>query len=89
MQTIARANRVTSFKINDVEKKNGELVDYYNVFRNMKEALKNYARGGEGMGAAPVQDKQVLFQLLDDSIVQGTEFCAERDIDLGKILRAA
>jgi type I restriction enzyme R subunit len=53
MQTIARANRVTSFKINDVEKKNGELIDYYNVFRNMKEALKNYARGGEGMGAAP------------------------------------
>jgi type I restriction enzyme R subunit len=54
----------------------------------MKEALRNYARGGEGLDAAPVQDKQVLFQLFDDSIVQGTEFCAERDIDLGKILRS-
>jgi type I restriction enzyme R subunit len=86
MQTIARANRVTSFKINNVEKKNGELVDYYNVFRNMKEALKNYARGEEGLEAAPVQDKQVLFQLLEDSIVQGMQFCAEREIDLHKIL---
>jgi type I restriction enzyme R subunit len=86
MQTIARANRVTSFKINNVEKKNGELVDYYNVFRNMKEALKNYARGEEGLEAAPVQDKQVLFQLLEDSIVQGMEFCAEREIHLDKIL---
>jgi type I restriction enzyme R subunit len=86
MQTIARANRVTSFKINNVEKKNGELVDYYNVFRNMKEALKNYARGEEGLEAAPVQDKQVLFQLLEDSIVQGMQFCAEREIDLDKIL---
>jgi type I restriction enzyme R subunit len=86
MQTIARANRVTSFKINNVEKKNGELVDYYNVFRNMKEALKNYARGEEGLEAAPVQDKQVLFQLLEDSIVQGMQFCAEREIHLDKIL---
>lgn len=86
MQTIARANRVTSFKINDIEKKNGELVDYYNVFRNMKEALKNYARGDEGLEAAPVQDKEVLFQLLEDSIVQGMEFCAEREIDLERVL---
>jgi hypothetical protein len=61
----------------------GELVDYYNVFRNMKEALKNYARGEEGVEAAPVQEKEVLFQLLQDSIVQGMQFCSERDIDLG------
>jgi type I restriction enzyme R subunit len=87
MQTIARANRVTSFRINDVEKQNGELVDYYNVFRNMKEALKNYARGEEGVDSVPVQEKEVLFQLLEDSIVQGMQFCAERDIDLAKILK--
>jgi type I restriction enzyme R subunit len=62
MPTIARANRVTSFRINDVEKQNGELVDYYNVFRNMKEALKNYARGEEGVDTVPVQEKDVLFQ---------------------------
>ena len=44
MQTIARANRVTSHKIKGyngkyIEKKNGEIVDYYNVFRNMKKAF--------------------------------------------------
>ena len=32
MQAIARANRVTPFKINNVTKRNGEIVDYYNVF---------------------------------------------------------
>ena len=50
MQTIARANRVTSWKINGEEKKNGEIVDYYNVFRNMRKALKDYAQGQEGTG---------------------------------------
>lgn len=45
MQTIARANRVTSFTINNVIKMNGELVDYYNVFRKMKKALSEYVLG--------------------------------------------
>src|SRR5438093_9821522 len=76
MQTIARANRVTSWKINGVEKKNGEIVDYYNVFRNMRKALKDYAQGGEGQEAMPVQEKDELFKLLHDAIAQGMEFCA-------------
>lgn len=88
MQTIARANRVTSSKIYDVEKKNGELVDYYNVFRNMKEALKNYARGEEGLDTPPVQDKNVLFALLEDSITQGMDFCREKEIYIEKILQS-
>src|SRR5881409_1376289 len=54
MQTIARANRVTPWKINGVEKKTGEIVDYYNVFRNMRKALKDYAHGQEEM---PVREK--------------------------------
>ncbi len=37
MQAIAGANRVTSFEINGKTKRNGEIVDYYNVFRNMKK----------------------------------------------------
>lgn len=88
MQTIARANRVTSFKIYDVEKKNGELVDYYNVFRNMKEALKNYARGEEDLDTPPVQDKNVLFALLEDSITQGMDFCREKEIFIERILQS-
>ena len=55
MQSIARANRVTSFKINGVEKKTGEIVDYYNVFRNMRKALKDYAQGAEGADEPPVK----------------------------------
>ncbi len=31
MQTIARANRVSSYLINNVTKTNGEIVDYYNT----------------------------------------------------------
>src|SRR3990167_3441701 len=49
MQTIARANRVTGWQINGVTKLNGEIVDYYNVFRNMQKALKNYGQGQEGL----------------------------------------
>jgi type I restriction enzyme R subunit len=74
MQTIARANRVTSWKINGVEKKNGEIVDYYNVFRNMKKALKDYAQGQEGLDEPPVREKRELFTLLDDSIAQARVF---------------
>ena len=88
MQTIARANRVTSWKINGVEKKNGEIIDYYNVFRNMKKALKDYAQGQEGQDKPPVQEKKVLFKLLDDAIAQGKEFCREKDIDLDFLLKS-
>ena len=74
MQTIARANRVTSWKINGVEKKNGEIIDYYNVFRNMRKALKDYAQGEEGQEDPPVHDKDELFRLLDDAIAEGKAF---------------
>ncbi len=87
MQTIARANRVCSYKINDVSKKNGEIIDYYNVFRNMKKALAVYALGSEeGKEEEPVQEKSVLFDLLDDALEQGAVFCREHKIDLKDIL---
>lgn len=86
MQTIARANRVTSWKINGVEKKNGEIVDYYNVFRNMKKALKDYAQGQEGLDEPPVREKRELFTLLDDSIAQAKVFCQERGINLDSLI---
>jgi len=87
MQTIARANRVTSWKIDGVEKKNGEIIDYYNVFRNMRKALKDYAQGQEGQEDLPVQDKAELFKLLDGAIEQGTAFCSELAIDLTGLLQ--
>jgi type I restriction enzyme, R subunit len=85
MQTIARANRVTSWKSNGVEKRNGEIVDYYNVFRNMKLALKDYAQGGEE-GEPPVKEKAELFRLLDDAIEQGLAFCHEKEVALREVL---
>ena len=89
MQTIARANRVTSHKICGREKTNGEIIDYYNVFRNMKSALSDYALGSEGRPEEmPVRDKSNLFALLDDALLQGVAFCRSLDIDLEKVLAA-
>jgi type I restriction enzyme R subunit len=86
MQTIARANRVTSWQINGVTKRNGEIVDYYNVFRNMKKALKDYAQGQEGLDKPPVQEKAELFRLLDEAIEQGIAFCREKEIELTDVM---
>lgn len=86
MQAITRANRVTSWKINGVSKMHGEIIDYYNVFRNMKKALKDYAQGQEGLDDLPVREKSELFRLLDESIEQGTTFCREKGIDLAEVL---
>lgn len=86
MQTIARANRVTPCKINGVEKRNGEIVDYYNVFRHMKKALKDYAQGEDGLDAPPVRDKQALFTLLDDAVEQALAYCTACGIGLRGVL---
>ena len=86
MQTIARANRVTSYQIGGVTKENGEIIDYYNVFRNMKKALKDYAAGQEGLDEPPVREKSVLFRLLDEAIERGLAFCQEKGIDLTEVL---
>lgn len=82
MQAIARANRVTAFAINGVNKKNGEIVDYYNVFRRMKQALRDYAAGPKDDDELPVRDKQALFVLLDEAIEEGLAFCDKHDVAL-------
>ena len=89
MQTIARANRVAPYRIKGhsgelIEKKNGEIVDYYNVFRNMKKALKDYGQG-EADSPSPVQEKSELFRLLDQAIEQANQWCKEHDIHLHTI----
>lgn len=90
MQTIARANRVSSYKIQGytgqlVKKTNGELVDYYNVFRNMRKALSVYAQGKD-TPQLPVPEKTELFALLDDAIEQTVAFCSKLNIDLDALL---
>lgn len=86
MQTIARANRVTSHTINGVAKRNGEVVDYYNVFRRMKKALKDYAAGPIDDDEMPVREKEALFSLLDDAIDQGLDFCHTHGVPLREAL---
>ena len=85
MQTIARANRVSSHPINGVAKRHGEIVDYYNVFRRMKKALRDYA-AGPGDDEVPVHEKAELFVLLDDAIEQGLAFCTQNAVPLREAL---
>ena len=84
MQTIARANRVTSVKIGGVEKRNGEIIDYYGVFRNMKKALKDYGQGGAE--EKPVENKARLLELLDDAITQAVAFCQKNGVLIDGLL---
>ncbi|MEY4749424.1 MAG: hypothetical protein RIQ60_1638 [Pseudomonadota bacterium] len=85
MQTIARANWVSGHEINGVTKRHGEVVDYYNVFRRMKLALRDYAAGTDDE-EMPVQDKSQLFVLLDEAIDQGFTFCLEHGVALHEAL---
>ncbi|QTR50955.1 type I restriction endonuclease subunit R [Candidatus Thiothrix anitrata] len=93
MQTIARANRVTDYRISAlngelVEKCNGEIIDYYNVFRNMKKALKAYGQGdSDDDSSATVQNKDQLFVLLNEAVVQTVTFCADIGIDFTKVFQ--
>ncbi|HRB21174.1 MAG TPA: HsdR family type I site-specific deoxyribonuclease, partial [Nitrosomonas sp.] len=81
MRTIARTNRVTSWKINEVEKRNGEIVDYCNVFNNLKLALKDYTQEDDET-EWPVKEKAELFRLLDNAIEQGFVFCNGKAVAL-------
>lgn len=65
MQTIARANRVFEAK------KNGLVIDYFGVFRNLKKALSDYAEGSSGTASPlemPVQEFEKLLELLEEAI---------------------
>jgi type I restriction enzyme R subunit len=88
MQTIARANRVCSHAINGVEKKSGEVIDYYGVFRRLQKAIKDYGEGTDGSDDPPVKDKEKLFRLLDEAIEQGLVFCAPKGIHIQKALES-
>jgi type I restriction enzyme R subunit len=81
MQTIARANRVWG------EKKNGLIVDYVGVFRNLQKALAIYgtAQADDEAETTPVHQKAELVNQLRETIAATTEFCKERGVDPAKI----
>jgi type I restriction enzyme R subunit len=85
MQTIARANRVFG------EKNNGLIVDYVGVFRDLQKALAIYGSssgGGVNPGECPIQKKDELVAALGVAIAEALAFCAERGVELEKILKA-
>ena len=86
MQTIARANRVCAWEVSGAKKTNGEIVDYYNVFRSMKRALADYGQGGEEGAEDEVPDKSRLYELLDEAIAAGVDYCSSVDVDLAAVL---
>lgn len=92
MQTIARANRVTDFQINGKTKKNGLVVDYYNVFRNLKKAFASYGGGsitGDGKDEnSPAREIEQLFVLLKNAIVECEEYCKNIHVNLHKIAQS-
>ncbi|AXX92185.1 deoxyribonuclease [Malaciobacter molluscorum LMG 25693] len=82
MQTIARANRVYEAK------KNGMIIDYFGVFRNLKKALSDYAEGNtssEDEANMPVKEFGMLIELLQESINKCKSYLKEFDIDVDKI----
>ncbi len=85
MQTIARTNRVIPGK------KNGLIVDYFGVFRNLKRALGVYAEGSKGKNTDddkefPVKEFDELLALLEEVIVEAKSYCLGLDCDIESIL---
>lgn len=86
MQTIARANRVIEGK------KNGLVIDYFGVFRNLKKALAAYAEGTKGKkddgseDEYPAKEFEELLLLLDQAILEAKVFCKSLGADLNLIL---
>jgi type I restriction enzyme R subunit len=86
MQAIARANRVIEGK------KNGLVVDYFGVFRNLKKALADYAEGTKGKDnndddeEFPVKEMEELLELLQQAIVETKIYCNALGADIDAIL---
>lgn len=81
MQAIARANRVAP------EKKNGLIVDYIGVFRNIEKALALYAATSGGDDEI-IRSKDELVNELKSALNLGEKFLQENHIDLTKIISA-
>jgi type I restriction enzyme R subunit len=89
MQTIARANRVIEGK------KNGLVVDYFGVFRNLKKALASYAEGTKGKidikdeddDEYPAKEFEELLDLLKQAIAEANAYCKDLGADIQEILK--
>ena len=82
MQTIARANRVA-----DEGKKNGLIVDYIGVFKNIERALALYAASGIDEDDI-IKSKDELLNDLKDTLHTVKEFLHVEQIELEPLLEA-
>jgi type I restriction enzyme R subunit len=81
MQAIARTNRVYE------EKKNGLIVDYLGVFKNLEKALSLYTKK-EDVDITPVQEKEELVKKLGQEVREMDSFCKDYSIDIDAIIEA-
>jgi len=81
MQTIARANRVAEGK------KNGIIVDYIGVFKNIEKALALYAANGVDDDDI-IRSKDELLSALRDILSQMREFLRTEGVDVETLLKA-
>ncbi len=81
MQAIARANRVSPGK------KNGLIVDYIGVFRNIEKALAIYASTAGGDDEI-IRSKDELVGELESALSSGKKFLHDENVDLAKIISA-
>lgn len=83
MQAIARANRV--FR----DKQAGFIIDYINVFRNLKKALAIYAQPlPGGKEDIPIQSKDKLVDSLKNQIKKMNSFFRRHSISSDEIIKA-
>ncbi len=82
MQAIARANRVYK------DKQAGFIVDYINIFKDLKKALAIYAPSAQGRIDLPIQSKDVLVEALRGIVGEVNSFMSQLGIDHEKINRS-
>ncbi len=82
MQTIARANRVA-----DAGKKNGLIVDYIGVFKNIERALALYAASGVDENEI-IKSKDELLNNLKNALSVVKDFMSDEQIGLESLIQA-
>lgn len=84
MQTIARANRVST------NKTCGIIVDYFGVFENLEKAIDKYTKKNNSKldeSDKPIRDKTILAELLAKTAFETKLFLAKNDCDIELILK--
>lgn len=82
MQAIARANRVYG------DKQGGFIVDYIDVFKNLRKALSVYASPKDGSSDLPIEAKEELVKTLEEYIKNLNSQLISWNVDLKKIINS-